>query len=168
MTCQKHDRSGRVHPRARQRAPKARSARARRRLQGAAALEFALVLPLLVVLLLGVIDFGHLFFVVNTMTNAAREGARRGAVDPNAATVTTTAQNAARQYLTAAGLGSGCRLDCPSVTPTFANGTVGVTVTVPGQFQNISGFTYALPGFQSPFTKLKGLSATSQMRWELQ
>ncbi|MFT3926094.1 MAG: TadE/TadG family type IV pilus assembly protein [Myxococcales bacterium] len=145
-----------------------RAARARLSRRGAAALEFAILLPMLTVMLLGMIDFGHLFFVVNTMTNAAREGARRGAVDPNAATVATTAQNAAMQYLTAAGLGTGCRLDCPKVTPTFAAGTVGVTIAVPGQFQNITGFTYSLPGFSSPFKSLKGLSATSQMRWELQ
>jgi Flp pilus assembly protein TadG len=145
-----------------------RVTRARRRREGAAALEFALVLPLFTVLLLGMIDFGHLFFVVNTMTNAAREGARRGAVEPNAATVATSAQSAATQYLTAAGLGTGCKLDCPTVTPSFANGTVGVTVMVPGQFQNITGFTYTLPGFQNPFSQLVGMSATSQMRWELQ
>ena len=44
---------------------------------GAAAVEFALVLPLLIALLFGILQFGWYFFVANNASSAAREGARR-------------------------------------------------------------------------------------------
>ena len=142
--------------------------RLHQRCEGAAAVEFALILPLFIVLILGLIDFGHLFFVVNTMTNAAREGARRGVVQEKSTDVTTTATTTANDYLTAAGLGSSCPLDCPTASATLDTGTLTVTVTVSGTFQNITGFSYSLPGFSSPFASMNNLSAKSTMRWELQ
>ena len=47
---------------------------------GAAALEFALVLPLFAFLLCGIIDFGRYFFIQHTLQFATREGARLGLV----------------------------------------------------------------------------------------
>jgi Flp pilus assembly protein TadG len=47
-----------------------------RRERGAAALEMAIVLPLLLVLIGGIVDLGRLFFAEIMVTNAAREGAR--------------------------------------------------------------------------------------------
>ncbi|WP_342672578.1 TadE family protein [Micromonospora mirobrigensis] len=44
--------------------------------QGAAAVEMALVLPLLLLLVFGIIDFGRLLNQQITVTEAAREGAR--------------------------------------------------------------------------------------------
>jgi hypothetical protein len=44
--------------------------------RGAELIEFALVLPLLLLLLLGIVDFGFLFQRLEVVTNAAREGAR--------------------------------------------------------------------------------------------
>ena len=44
---------------------------------GAAAVEFALVAPLLVMLVLGMIEFGRMMMVEQILTNAAREGARK-------------------------------------------------------------------------------------------
>lgn len=50
--------------------------RARHRERGAAAVEMAIVLPLLLLLLGGIVDFGRAFYTKNILTNAAREGAR--------------------------------------------------------------------------------------------
>lgn len=50
----------------------------RRNQKGAAAVEFALVLPVLLVMVLGVIDYGVLFSQNMSLQNAAREGARQG------------------------------------------------------------------------------------------
>lgn len=51
--------------------------------RGQAMLEFALVLVVLLLLLLGVIDFARLFYTWSSIANAAREGARFGTVHPN-------------------------------------------------------------------------------------
>jgi Flp pilus assembly pilin Flp len=48
--------------------------------RGASAVEFALVVPLLIGLLLGIIQYGSLFFVQTRMTDTARDTARRLAV----------------------------------------------------------------------------------------
>lgn len=44
--------------------------------RGAELIEFALVLPILLMVVLGVVDFGLLFQRMEVVTNAAREGAR--------------------------------------------------------------------------------------------
>ena len=48
--------------------------------RGAAAVEFAIVLPLLVLLLFGAVEFGLLLYNQQVITNASREGARAGIV----------------------------------------------------------------------------------------
>ncbi len=67
----------------------------RRAKSGAAALEFALVVPILLTLLFATIQFGSVVFVQNNMVNAAREGARRIA----AADVSTTEATAMMQNM---------------------------------------------------------------------
>ena len=60
-----------------------------------AAVEFALVLPVLILVLAGVIQFGSMFFVQNNMTDVARDSARRLAVgELTAAETQQYAQNA--------------------------------------------------------------------------
>jgi Flp pilus assembly protein TadG len=63
--------------------------------RGAAAIEFALVLPILLLLLFGIIEFG---FVINSwisVTHAAREGVRVYALTNDAAQGQTAGVNAA-------------------------------------------------------------------------
>ena len=48
--------------------------------RGVAAVEFAIVLPVLVLLLFGAIEFGLLLYNQQVITNASREGARAGIV----------------------------------------------------------------------------------------
>lgn len=50
--------------------------RQRDRRKGQALVEFALVIPLFLLLLVGLFDLGRAVFAYNTLTNAAREGAR--------------------------------------------------------------------------------------------
>jgi len=47
---------------------------------GAAAVEFALILPLLILVVFGIIEFGLLLYNQQVITNASREGARAGIV----------------------------------------------------------------------------------------
>jgi Flp pilus assembly protein TadG len=51
--------------------------------RGAAAVEFALVLPLLVLLFAGIAELGRLYYVQATLAGAAREGARVMALQNN-------------------------------------------------------------------------------------
>lgn len=44
--------------------------------RGAELIEFALVFPLLLMIVLGIVDFGFMFQRLEVVTNAAREGAR--------------------------------------------------------------------------------------------
>ena len=60
--------------------PVSRRGRARGE-DGAAAVEFAIVAVLFFMLVFGIIDFGFGFHAWNNTANAAREGARKGAVD---------------------------------------------------------------------------------------
>jgi Flp pilus assembly pilin Flp len=57
------------------------SARFNRDSQGQALVEFALVLPLLLLLLVAIIDFGRALYVYSEVSNAAREAVRYAAVN---------------------------------------------------------------------------------------
>ncbi len=54
----------------------------RRSTAGQDLVEFALILPLLLLLLLGIAEFSLIIFDYDTLGNAAREGARYGVVHP--------------------------------------------------------------------------------------
>jgi Flp pilus assembly protein TadG len=68
---------------------------------GQSIIELALTLPLLLIVVLGIFDFGFLFQRYEVVTNAAREGARVGVL-PGYGVL--DAQARAEQYLTAGGL----------------------------------------------------------------
>lgn len=51
---------------------------------GSSVIEFALVLPILLLILFGIINFGVLLYNQSVITNAAREGARWGAIHSSA------------------------------------------------------------------------------------
>ena len=104
-----------------------------RREDGAAAMEFAIVGPLLVLLAAGVIQLGSIAQVALVASNAAREGARYAAVAQGSASV---AQNAALDYAsTMLSTRSDVTLPAASgiqvaVTGSVPGGSVSVTVPV--------------------------------------
>jgi len=138
--------------------------RGRRGDAGAELVEFALVLPLLLLVIVGIFDFGFLFRDYGVITNAAREGARIGVLSGY---TTTDVENRARGYVTAAGLVAGSA--GVTVTPQTLN--VGGTSTV-----NVVRVEVTYPhsfGFLAPFAALFGgafgnitLTAVSTMRVE--
>ncbi len=72
----------------------------RRGRRGTAAVEFAIVLPLLLILVMGILEVGRMLDVQQIMTNAVREGARHGAADAPIADV----EQVVRRYLIQQGL----------------------------------------------------------------
>jgi Flp pilus assembly protein TadG len=76
---------------------------ARRPRGGGAVLEMVLVLPVLLALAFGTVEFGFYFYVKSNVQAAAREGAR-AAILPSA--VATDVSSAVSNAMSAAGLGS--------------------------------------------------------------
>ena len=62
--------------------------------RGAALVEFAIVTPVLLVLVLGMIEIGRAVMVTEVLTYAARMGARTGAISSGSTAGATTAANA--------------------------------------------------------------------------
>ena len=67
---------------------------------GTATVELALVVPLLLLLLMGIIEFGLLFEDFMLLKNAAREGARTGATGNSTTAIADRVENAAAQLST--------------------------------------------------------------------
>jgi Flp pilus assembly protein TadG len=134
---------------------------------GAELVEFAVVAPVMLLVLLGIIDFGLLFQRYQVLTNAAREGARI-AVLPGYST--TDVEDRVTQFLTAAGLdgvatttvGTPVVVDLGDIGPCLR--MVPVTVTYPHSYSFIGGIASY---FGSDDFTATTLQATATMRNEL-
>jgi Flp pilus assembly protein TadG len=91
--------------------------------RGAAMVEMAIVLPVLLILTLGLIEYGWVFLRVSQVNMAARHGVRT-AVRPDATTENVTAAVAA--MMTSAGISS----DKYTLTHTDLNAATGAPVSV--------------------------------------
>jgi Flp pilus assembly protein TadG len=98
--------------------------------QGAAAVEFAIISVLLLILVFGMIEFGIAFSKVNVYTGAAREGARYAAVRcaPDSSTGCTNALIAAK--VTNAAVGYPIEPGSPSADIVCTQTNIGANVTV--------------------------------------
>src|SRR3954452_10155483 len=70
----------------------------RRNRRAAAAVEFAVVAPVFLLLVFGMIEYGRMVMVQQIITNASREGARTAVLDGS---TTSSVQTAVNNYLTA-------------------------------------------------------------------
>lgn len=61
--------------------------------KGQSMVEFALIVPVLVLLLLGIMDFARIFHAYLTIDHAGREAARAASIGKDAATVTSIAMD---------------------------------------------------------------------------
>jgi Flp pilus assembly protein TadG len=116
-----------------------------RRNSGVAAVEFALVLPVLILLIAGMMDLGHAFYLKQIITNASREGARYGVLYHTGADGNRIAPesltDSIRNWVLLAPPNGQCDLndilagDVPDATAvvttdTFSSGEVGKVLTV--------------------------------------
>lgn len=89
--------------------------------RGAAAVEFAIILPLLIMILFGIFAFGRVYSQVEVFEGAAREGARAAAVEGTEPDIVNATQNAARPYTLS---------NRPSVSRLCTPTTIGQSTTV--------------------------------------
>jgi Flp pilus assembly protein TadG len=133
-----------------------RELKLRKQRKGAAAVEFALVAPVFVLLVFGMIEYGRMVMVQQVITNASREGARRAVLDGvTSADVTNTVTT----YLTN-GAVSGATVTLNPTNPASASSGSPVTVTVSVPYTAVSWLPS--PFFLGSAT----LTSTSTMRRE--
>jgi PKD repeat protein len=100
-------------------------ARRRRRSAGQALVEFAIILPVMMLILLGATDFGRAFQVWVTLNQAARVGANFAAQNPTAwgSTPDPIAQSQYQSEVRASAAGVACTLPATIPAPSFPAGT---------------------------------------------
>lgn len=119
------------------------------RARGAALIEFVLVLPLLLTLMLGAVDWGWYFVVRQTAVNATREGARTASVQETHTAALAAGVTATRDYLTRVSAAA-----IPVRDPVVAL----TTVTVSGVATPVAAVSVQMNAYPSP--SISGLSWT--------
>jgi Flp pilus assembly protein TadG len=143
--------------------------------RGAELIEFALIFPLLLLVLLGMIDFGFLFQRYEVLTNATREGARLAILPGYEADDVKTR---ICEFLTNGGVPT---TGCPGATPTNPAVTVADTTVALGagvtpvqsktvQLAYTHNFMFIGPivgFFGGSWTNAKVITTSATMRTEL-
>lgn len=119
---------------------------ARRDARGQALVEFALILPIFVLILVGLFDFGRAIYAYNTINQAAREAARLAIVDQ------TIAHVQAEGASSAVSLG----VDAADVVVDFRDrdtpdASGSCTAAVPGDDNNTGGIVLCLAVVTVPY-----------------
>jgi Flp pilus assembly protein TadG len=135
--------------------------------RGAAIIEVALTLPLLLLVCVGIFEFGRAYMTQQVLTNAAREGARV-AVLPNQPTGAAEAR--ATQYMTNGQLPNAATATVSVTNTTISIGgttTTGsrVTVNYPFSFAVLQPVARLVVGTSALGTALT-MTATAEMRNE--
>ncbi|MGE5190335.1 MAG: TadE/TadG family type IV pilus assembly protein [Gemmatimonadota bacterium] len=132
-----------------------RRAAGRRRLGGTGGqslVEFALVAPILLLLVIGIAEFGRAWMAHNVVTGAAREAVRIAAVNASSTSTDNTWMARAEAIMSSAAL--------TGPAPQISEAGDAISVTVTCDFTPVvAGF---IPGLDGPIQ----LSSTSTMRKE--
>jgi Flp pilus assembly protein TadG len=113
--------------------------------RGATAVEFALLVPILIILVFGIMEFGRAYNVQMSLTNAAREGARSMAITKNEDAARIAAKNATAH-----------------LSPALQNGNITISITAgtsgcPANEQTTVTISYNLStmtGIAGPFAMI--------------
>lgn len=112
--------------------------------KGQSLVEFALVLPLFLFLLIGIAEFGRAWMTRNILTGAAREAVRIAAVQGNIASATARATS----VLSSAGIhGASVQLNDDGAAYGICAATVSYNFPLA-----IAGFLPGIPGASIPLT----------------
>jgi Flp pilus assembly protein TadG len=133
---------------------------------GQTLVEFSLILPIFLLLLFALVDFGRAFFTWQIVTNASREGARAAAVQSDAATVNTKIYSS---FCSSWPSTSSCAIDTSklSVTKTNVQGARGSEVKIALSYN----FNFVTPigpilGLFGGSISAPTIASTSSMRLE--
>ncbi|MDC8758020.1 TadE/TadG family type IV pilus assembly protein [Janthinobacterium fluminis] len=118
---------------------------AQRRRRGSYLVEFSLVLTLLLVIVFGIVNFGLAAWSYNTLSEAAREGARYGSVLGNSDGVHTTASARQRIREKVRAFSMGMPFDEATVSWDTGENSPGSTVTVTLRYQFSSTMPFIGP-----------------------
>lgn len=137
--------------------------RRRRADAGQSLVEFAIILPLLLGIVIGIFEFGRAWNVYQVLTNTAREGARAAVIRSNS---DQFVDNVIRERLQSAAL----EPDSASVTIVGRGDGAGqsssVQVSYPYRFQFLGPIVALLDGSDSNMAGTLTLSTTAVMRNE--
>jgi Flp pilus assembly protein TadG len=144
--------------------------------KGQALVEFAIILPLLFLLVFGITEFGRFLYLKNSVTNAVRAGVRCAVVNSNWGSVPLDGSNvtlvnyiknaipaAIRDVSTIKTYVNGTE---QTTAPTTSGATIKVSITAPfvpviGSLPtDVSGTTHFF------FTTIPSISASATMRYE--
>lgn len=131
-TCESRQADATLPLPARKLARPCRSGRRNRR--ATAAVEFAVVAPVFLLLVFGMIEYGRMVMVQQVITNASREGARVAVLDGS---TTASVTSAVTSYLTAGSI-TGASVTVNPDPPSNAQYGDPVTVTVSIPFSQVS------------------------------
>jgi Flp pilus assembly protein TadG len=131
--------------------------------KGAIAVEFAFVLPLLIVLLVGIMEFGLILYNQQVITNACREGTRAGIVARSPrldlTAITKVVNDYSQAHLVTFGNATSAVTAINNGSGTSFGDDLTVTVTYEYDFLVLSKFISSLTGGLT-------LSAQTVMKYE--
>lgn len=140
--------------------------RVQRDSRGVAVVEFAIIFPVLAMLIFGVVDFGRAFFLRANLLSAVREGARYGATfaDPCAAATRTAVQARVQQYVN--NFGGAAVTSTVDTSPGNCSPTAGVVTDVQVRITGYV-FTPVTPVFRLiNYTSALSITVNASYRWE--
>ncbi len=131
--------------------------------KGVAAIEFAIILPVLMMIILGIIEFGLLMYDKQVITNASREGARAGIVVRKPQLTDLQVQDVVNDYISTNLVSFGSTPTSPVITINRTGMDFGddLTVTVTYNYDFL-----VLPNFVASLTGAQTLVATAVMKME--
>jgi len=131
--------------------------------KGVAAIEFAIILPVLMMIILGIIEFGLLMYDKQVITNASREGARAGVVVRKPQLTDLQVQDVVNDYISTNLVSFGSTPTSPVITINRTGMDFGddLTVTVTYNYDFL-----VLPNFVASLTGAQTLVATAVMKME--
>jgi Flp pilus assembly protein TadG len=132
--------------------------------RGNAVLDMALVMPLLIGLTFGAVEYGYALYIKHSLQSAAREGARAAIV---AGATAANVQQAIDDSMAAAGFAQSKYTRPPTISPSNWNAAAaGTTITVSVSTSWGTAGVSVLPTYLGGISSSKTLTGATTMRKE--